>query len=69
VIPPKILENNKLLKFLAALICFALLFGEIKLIRHDREESSNQHELEMREISVGLVDCIRTCSLYRKMSQ
>lgn len=49
LIPPDCL-SKKWVKFLAALVCFALLWGEITIIKHDRKVSTAQHEAEMRDI-------------------
>jgi hypothetical protein len=50
LIPSSLLEKRPSFRIVAAVLCFALLFGEIRIVRHDREESNAKHELEMKDL-------------------
>jgi hypothetical protein len=67
LIPPKILEKNLAVKITAAIVCFALLVGEIRIIKHDREETAKQHRDEMKDVFGRFADCTRAFSPSKRM--
>jgi hypothetical protein len=54
VIPTKVMEDRGV-KLLAVVICFALAFGEGAIIRHEHRETAEQHKRDMEEIFARFV--------------
>lgn len=50
LIPPEMLNDRRWIKRLAIVVCFVLAFGEIWMVRLDREATDDQHKQEMRDI-------------------
>src|SRR5712692_1393281 len=49
LLPPGWLQKGWV-KIPAIVVCFLLAFGEISVIRHDRQDSYDQHKQDMQEI-------------------